>query len=253
MIHAIIIEDEKPARDLLVKYLMESSKEVHVEAKLTSVEEGKKYMAQEHRADIIFSDIQLADGYSFEIFKNLSSEIPVVFTTGFNEYMMNAFHFNGIDYLLKPISRDDIENALQKYLNFKNHFTTKDAKLEKLIHHFENRKKTRLLVRRGLEHIALKMDDIVLLYTENKMVFVLDNKGNKFIGDKNLTEMEMDLDDSVFFRTNRQYIVNINYIKGYKPYEKVKLLVAVDLPDISHKIIVSQEQAPVFRKWMYEA
>ena len=110
-----------------------------------------------------------------------------------------------------------------------------------------------MVVRRGLEHIALKMEDIVLIYTENKLVYLLDNNGKKYIGDKNLSELELELDDTVFFRTNRQYIVNINYIKGFKPYEKVKLLVDVNLPDLNHKIIISQEHAPEFRKWIYEA
>ncbi len=108
-------------------------------------------------------------------------------------------------------------------------------------------------MRRGLENIVLKFDDIVLLYTENKMVYVTDKCGKKYIADRNLTDLELELDESVFFRVNRQYIVNMNYIKGYKSYEKVNLVVDLTLPDLNHVIIVSQETAPDFRKWMYEA
>ena len=253
MINAIIIEDEKPAMELLVKALSESENSIHIDAVLSSVKEGKEYMANDPAADIIFSDVQLTDGYSFEIFKNSNLRIPVVFITGFNEFMMNAFASNGIDYLLKPVCKEDIQKSLYKYFKLKNHFSEHDDRLANLVHHFQTRKKNRMVVRRGLEHIALKMEDIVLIYTENKLVYLLDNNGKKYIGDKNLSELEIELDDTVFFRTNRQYIVNINYIKGFKPYEKVKLLVDVNLPDLNHKIIISQEHAPEFRKWIYEA
>lgn len=253
MINAIIIEDEKPATDLLIKALSETERNIHVNAVLSSVREGKEYLANNQAADIIFSDIQLTDGYSFEIFKNISSRIPVVFITGFNEFMMNAFDSNGIDYLLKPICKEDIEKSLYKYFNLKNHFAEQDNRMENLIQHLQTRKKCRMVVRRGLEHIALKIEDIVLVYTENKMIYLIDKNCKKYIGDKNLGELELELDNTIFFRTNRQYIVNINYIKGFKPYEKVKLLVDVNLPDLNHKIIVSQEQAPQFRKWIYEA
>ncbi len=94
---------------------------------------------------------------------------------------------------------------------------------------------------------------MALLYTMNKLVYVIDRSGKKYIGDKNLGEMEEQLDENMFFRANRQYIINIEYIKGFKPYEKVKLLVDMSLPELGHPIIISQENAPQFREWMFNA
>ena len=253
MLNAIIIEDERPAMELLIQALSEIDSSIQVDALLSSVKEAREYLATEPKADIIFSDVQLADGYSFEIFKNRASRIPVIFITGYNEYMMNAFSCNGIDYLLKPVSKPDIQHALQKYRMLEQHFAGHNDKLDNLIRHMETRKKSRLIVRKGLEFLALKLEDVALLYTENKLVYVIDKWGKKYIGEKNLAEMEMELDDSLFFRANRQFIININFIKGFKPFEKVKLIIEMNLPEQKHEIVVSQENAPQFRQWMYEA
>jgi DNA-binding LytR/AlgR family response regulator len=109
----------------------------------------------------------------------------------------------------------------------------------------------RMIVRRGKEYILLRMEDVVLIHTENKMVYVTDRDGKKFIGEKNLQEVMDDLDPGIFFRTNRQYIVNIAFIKSFKSYEKVKLEISLTIPEFSyHAIIISQEMAPLFRKWI---
>lgn len=114
------------------------------------------------------------------------------------------------------------------------------------------KKKTRLLVQKGIENILLRLDDIVLFYTENKVVYVIDKLDKKYLIYSNLSEIEEDLDPLVFFRANRQYIISINFIKSFRPYEKVKIKVDMN-PESSHWIIISQETAPSFRKWIYEA
>ena len=120
---------------------------------------------------------------------------------------------------------------------------------------FDNMKKrkTRLIVQRGIENIALKVDDIALIYTENKLVFVVSKDERKYLCDKTLSELETILDNSVFFRANRQYIINVEYIRGFKTFEKVKLQVDLTFSLNSHRIIISQETAPHFKKWIYEA
>ena len=115
------------------------------------------------------------------------------------------------------------------------------------------RKKTRLIVKRGLENIVLCLEDIVLIYTQNKLVYVIDRLSKKYISDKNLNKLQQEIDNLIFFRANRQYIVNINYIKSFKPHERVKLLIDITIPEIDHSIAISQETAPAFRKWMLEA
>ncbi len=251
MINAIIIEDEKAAVDLLINALTEVDSTVRIDAVLSSVKESSAYLATAPGADLIFSDVQLPDGCSFEALKNNTRNIPVIFVTGYDEFIVNAFGCNGIEYLLKPITNQDISNALNKYRMFEKHFTEHNSKLNNLIRQVESRKKSRLIARRGVEHIALKMEDIVLLYTENKVVYIIDKEGKKYVGDKNLTEMETELDDMNFFRANRQYIINLNYIKGFKPFEKVKLSVEMLLSGRQQEVIISQENSSQFREWIY--
>lgn len=253
MLNTIIIEDERPAMEHLVQALTETDHTIQVSAILSSVKESVEYLATGPGADIIFSDVQLGDGYSFEIFKKASVSIPVIFITGYNEFMMNAFSCNGIDYLLKPVNKTELQHAIQKYRMLEQHFAGHNTMLDNLVRHIETRKKSRIVVRRGLEYLTLRLEDVVLLYTENKLVYVLDRWGKKYVGDKNLGEMEQELDDSIFFRANRQYIINVNFIKGFRPFEKVKLQVEMTTPGLDHNIIVSQENAPQFRQWIYEA
>ena len=160
-----------------------------------------------------------------------------------------AFEQNGIGYLLKPIDERDLEKILTKYKTFERHFNTD----RKRPIGAPQRSRSRLIVRKGIENIALKTEDIVLLYTEEKLVFAINKEGRKFLVDKKLAELEQELDNGIFFRANRQYIINIGYIKGYKTYDKVKLQVDLTIPDLHHFIVISQETAPFFRKWINEA
>ncbi|MEO6289905.1 MAG: LytTR family DNA-binding domain-containing protein [Ginsengibacter sp.] len=255
MIKAIIIEDETPAMEMLAYSLGKTSIDVDIIAKLKTVRESINYFIAGDEADIIFSDVQLSDGLSFEIFKQTGVKTPVIFTTGYDEFIMLAFENNGIDYLLKPINIADLDKALLKYKKLQTHFlhASNNEPVDNLTKFINSRKKTRLLVKRGMENIALKLDDITLFYTENKMVYVIDRLSKKYILDKTLTDLQEELDETIFFRANRQYIVNINYIKSFKPFEKVKLAVDLNVPEINHSITISQETAPAFRKWMFEA
>ena len=121
-----------------------------------------------------------------------------------------------------------------------------------LMNEKDTKKRTRILVKKGVEYISLKLEDVAFFYTEEKLVFAIDKMRQKYVVDKNLSGLEADLDSAIFFRANRKYIVNINFVKGYKPYQKVKLIVDMMLPDLNHAIVVSQETAPYFRKWIAE-
>lgn len=114
-------------------------------------------------------------------------------------------------------------------------------------------RRTRMVVKKGTGYVLLKLEDVVVIYTENKITYVVDRDGKKYVGERNLTEVESTLDKHMFFRANRQFIVNIEFIRSYKTYEKVKLQVDLTLPGISLPIIVSQETAPQFREWISEA
>ncbi len=252
MLNAVIIEDERPALENLVSTLYSIAEDVHITARLESVRESIEYLSQKPAVDLIFSDVQLNDGLSFEIFNQGHIRTPVIFITGYDEFMMNAFEYNGIDYLLKPVDKEDLRKALIKYRMLEKHFTDHHS-LVNLMQYVGDHKKKRILVKKGMENISLRLDDVALFYTENKLVYVLDRWGKKYLADKNLTELEEELDENTFFRANRQYIININFIRGFKAYEKVKLIVDLTVPELSHCVIVSQETAPQFREWMHNA
>jgi DNA-binding LytR/AlgR family response regulator len=252
MINAIIIEDERPAMENLISALSSIADDVQVTARLSSVRESIEYLSQQPAVDLIFSDVQLGDGLSFEIFNQTGIRIPVIFITGYDEFMLNAFEYNGIDYLLKPVDKESLQKALNKYRMLEKHFTDHHS-ISKLLQYIGNHKRKRMIVKKGMENISLRLEDIVLFYTENKIVYVIDRWGKKFLADKNLAELEEELDDTIFFRVNRQYIININFVRGFKSYEKVKLMVDLTLPDLNHCIIVSQEMAPQFKEWMHNA
>ena len=250
--NAVIIEDEKPAQEKLLNTLKEVSPNLNVTAILTSVKESIDYFKTYPSIDIIFCDVQLPDGLSFEIFSETQLKIPVIFITGFDKFMLYAFENNGIDYLLKPVDKDELKKALYKYKMLENHFGEQNRALYNLLQSFNIKKKTRLLVKKGIEYVSLKMEDVALFYTENKIVYVIDKDGKKFLIDKTLNELETVLHKKIFFRVNRQYIVNLSFVKSYKSYEKVKLQLDLVVPNINHFIIISQITASHFRRWIAE-
>ncbi len=251
MLNTIIIEDERLASQQLINMLKNIEADINVVAQLFSVKESIEYFSKRTEDDLIFCDVQLEDGLSFEIFSKAEIRTPVIFITGYDQFVMNAFEYNGIDYLLKPVCEDELKKSITKYHKLEKHFNNQSS-LNNLVQ-YVSRKKTRFIVKKGLENISLRLEDIVFFFTENKVVYVVDKWNKKYIADKNLGELEEDLDNTIFFRANRQYIVNINFIKGFKSYEKVKLQVDLNLPELNYCIIISQETAPAFRKWMLEA
>lgn len=256
MIQVILIEDETVAMQCMVRILNEIAEDVVIKARLKSVKESIKYFTENSEpVDIIFSDVQLSDGLSFEIFKNAGVRTPVIFTTGYDKFTLPAFENNGIDYLLKPIEKEDVRKALSKYKNLQNHFQPMAAQeaFTKLLGYFHSASRSRLLAKRGVDTVLLKTEDVILFYTENKVVFVIDRFSKKYLIDKTLSELETELDPQLFFRANRQYIINIDYVKGFRPVEKVKLQIDLTMGENSHSIIVSQETAQAFRKWIRES
>jgi two-component system LytT family response regulator len=251
---AIIIEDEVPALEHLLYTLKQINHSIEIVAVLPSVKEAIAFFdANTAHADIIFSDVQLSDGLSFHIFDAVTIKTPVVFITGYDQFMLNAFEHNGIDYLLKPVEKEELEKALLKYQMLQKHFSiSNEQSMTRLLQAFIPKRRSRLLVKKGFEVVPLALEDIVLFYLDKRIVYVVDKSGIKYIIDKTLTELNEELDGETFFRVNRQYIVNIDYIKSYRLYERVKLQVNLTLPDIKHFIVVSQDTAPFFKQWMGE-
>ena len=247
MIRIVLIEDERLIAEEMRNRLLALSGDIEITATLMSVEESVNYLTRNAHPDLILSDIQLPDGLSFDIFNRISCPVPVIFITAFDRFIVNAFEYNGIDYLLKPVEDKDLLKVLDKYKMFGEHF----AGRQKFFESFAKSKK-RLIVRKGMMNISLKLEDIVLFYTEDKIIYCIDREEKKYVCDKNLTELDSELNSAGFFRVNRQYLINAEYIRGYKSYEKVKLMVDLVVPFTGHLIVVSQETAPYFRRWMNE-
>ena len=256
MLNAIIIEDEKPAMEALIQDLGIIDPGINIKARLSTVKESIGFFSNEKKdsiADIIFSDVQLSDGLSFDIFSTIPVNIPVIFITGYDEFMMQAFETNGIDYLLKPVDREQLDKALAKFHNLQKHFAHTTANdINRLNGYLVQHGKKRVLVKKGNEYIPLRVEDIAFFFTENKIVFAVDQFGKKFQADKNLGDFEVEMDPATFFRANRQYLVNINFIKGFMSYEKVKIILDLAIAAPAHHIIISQETAPQFRKCINE-
>jgi DNA-binding LytR/AlgR family response regulator len=245
MLNVVIIEDEKPATELLSQILSDLP-DIYIKAKLHSVKESIAFFSDEQSTDLIFSDVQLPDGLSFNIFEQVPVLTPVIFITAYDKYIVKAFESNGIGYLLKPLSKKDVEKALKGYMRLQSYFI--DRRMSLPLHNIQDfintRKRTRLMVKSGRENIPLLLENIALLYTQNKVVYVIDRFSKKHLSDKTLTQLEDELDKTIFFRANRQYIINIGYVKSFKPFQKVKLQVEINTSDISHVVIISQEIAP---------
>jgi two-component system LytT family response regulator len=246
----VIIEDEKPAAEKLLSLLAVSNQPVYVEAVLSSIKEAMEWLQQHAMPELIFMDIELSDGLSFKIFEQINIECPVIFITAYDEYWQEAFEYNSIDYLLKPVKPEKLEAALNKYQKLKQHFTTNYQALANWPHtQPQGGYKKRFLVKRGTDYISIKIEEVAYFYATHKLVCMVDSAGQKFIMDQSLADIETQVDPAVFYRVNRKYLVNMSAIKRIKTYPKSKLLLEVT-PLVTEDIIISQENAAAFKQWM---
>lgn len=253
----LIVEDERPASENLVEELQAIDENIDVVAGCNSVDETIRWLNKNPQPDLILMDIQLSDGLSFNIFKACDVTCPVIFTTAYDKYLTQAFEYSSIDYLLKPISQDKLRNAIRKYKSLRNHFvgnqehTNNNHTLPEFLHH--DRKKSRILVRKGVDFQAVRVEDAGYFFTEHKLIFLVDKENRKYMAEKNnLSELEEELDKNIFYRANRKYIINANYIKRFKPLERSKISVELTLP-VNEEIIISQENSAGFKKWIAQS
>lgn len=247
----LIIEDEKPAVEHLIECFTNLDETVRIVASTGSVKESIKWLQENPLPDLILMDIQLSDGLSFHIFEAVKIECPVIFITAYDKYLTQAFEYNSIDYLLKPIDDVKLGNAIKKYKGLQNYFVNNYSSLFEYLNN-HNKKKSRIIVRKGLEFQTIRIEDIAYFFTEHKIVFLVDKNNKKFLAENNtLSELEEELDNNLFFRANRKYIVNANYINRFKPVDKSKISVELNVT-VNEEIIVSQENAASFKKWINE-
>lgn len=248
----LLIEDEIPALEKLERYILKYDADITIAARLSGIAETVHWI-RDHEADfdIVFMDIQLTDGLSFDIFNKVNINKPVIFVTAFDEYAIDAFKVNSIDYILKPITFTDVSKALNKLKNLKNYLSSglSSDTLARASKEFREKKtKDRFLVRMGHHIHAIKTHDITLFYAEGRTVFLLTNSGKKFILDYNLEQLSQVLDANMFFRTNRTFIINLNAIENVVVYSNSRLKISTTVT-VDKAIIVSRDRVTAFKNW----
>ncbi|MEM6522719.1 MAG: LytTR family DNA-binding domain-containing protein [Bacteroidota bacterium] len=250
----VIIEDEAPAFRRLQKILEEVDPTIEIIEVLDSVEEGIKWLNDSKQPDLIFMDIQLSDGLSFEIFDAVKITCPVIFTTAFDEYTLRAFKVNSIDYLLKPIKKEELSLSLKKLDQLKSSFKekTQPQDINALIRaiKLDDRKfKSRFLVKKADELHSVETAEISHFCTRNGVVHLVTQKGKDHIMDFTLDELMLQVDPEQFYRANRQYIVHFKAIQKVHKFHKGKLLIELVL-ETDDSITVSAEKASDFKGWL---
>ncbi len=245
----IIIEDEKPASEKLMKALRRTDTAVEVQAILNSIRAAVEWLQQNPPPDLLFMDIELGDGLSFKLFDKVTISSPVIFCTAFDEYWQEAFEYNSIDYLLKPIKQENLEAALKKYDRLKEHFAKNFQQLQAWRQQPADSYKKRFLVKRGPDYITVKTEDIAYFYATHKLVCMVDNKSQKFILDLSLADIEKQVNPALFFRVNRKYLAQLHAIKKIRSIPKSKLQIEIE-PAVNEDIIISQENTAAFKEWL---
>jgi len=247
----IIFEDEIPAANRLTKMLQSISDEVQVIRKIDSIEAGVKFLQTAEDIDLIFMDIQLADGLSFDIFEQTEVKSPVIFTTAFDQYTLKAFKVNSIDYLLKPIDEKELEKAVEKYRQLydkkENGFSDKILRLVQEMN--STRYKERLLIKKGQQLGYLKTEATAYCFADGKLCYAVDFSNNKYLLECNLSQLEEQLQPNKFYRINRHLLVNIEAISKVHTWlgGRLKLELA---PTTNSDTVVSRERVNGFKDWL---
>ena len=254
--NALIIEDEKLVAQELAASIAEVDSTINVVAIVGSVKTALTWFAEHAEPDVIFADIQLADGVSFTIFSKFQLSCPVIFTTAYNEYAIQAFKVNGIDYLLKPVDHDELKQAIgraRKFIKPTGQAALDVQKLMDALHLPSPVKpafKEHFLGSARNSWVPINVSDIAYL-VRDQLNFLVTRTGERYILDYNsLDEIELLLDPAVFYRVSRQCIVHINAVQTLKGLANLKLQLVLKAPNQSFGIDISRDKAPAFRKWL---
>ncbi len=248
-LQVLIIEDEITAAERLKDMLHREDPTIEVMEILDSVETSVTWL-QTHKPDLIFMDVQLADGICFPIFDAVTISCPIVFTTAYDAYALKAFRVQALDYLLKPLKADELSQALTRAKDLQQSLLPDPVQIQAILrgqpgHDFRER----FLVRLGATIRVVEVADIAYAYTEQKSVFVMTRVGRRFPLDITLEQLEKLLDPTVFFRLNRQFILHIQAIKEMHMHSKARIKVIAE-PAAPSEIIVSTERSAQFKNWL---
>ena len=245
----LIIEDEKHNASRLQRLLLEIDPTLEIVEILETVKDSIKWFKNHAAPDVALMDIRLSDGLSFDIFDKIQIDCPVIFTTSYDEYAVRAFKVNSIDYLLKPVEKDELKDALEKVHNIKKKVV---SDMEQLINLFQERKtiyRKRFLIPKGNGYRTILVEDVDYFFSELKVTYLVTNKNDRIVLQQILEDLEDELDPDLFFRANRQYIININSIHMIRNGLNGKLKVLLK-NNQSNEVIVSKDKASLLKKWL---
>jgi DNA-binding LytR/AlgR family response regulator len=245
----LIIEDERPASQKLVRMLKEISPEIEVVDVLRSVEQTVNRFSENPNPELIFMDIQLEDGLCFDIFENCPINIPVIFTTAYDEYALKAFKVNSVDYLLKPVSRNELKNAIDKFTAI-HRSGTDYSKLESVIQQLQPRQKERFLVKIGDHYKSIPVSTVNCFYINGRCTFLFTGAAKNYPLDYSLDKIEQMVDSKLFFRINRDFIINFYAITDMIACSSSRLKIILAGWTEKEETVVSRERVADFKKWM---
>lgn len=240
----LIAEDEIIAAKHLTNLLDEVGFAYDTMETVRSVQELKDWLTTNGEPDLMLLDIQLKGGVSLDVFDELKLTSPVIFVTAYDEYAIKAFKANSLSYLLKPLNKEDLRKALDKYTEVVKFYNQNSSS-------YKAEKKERIVVKRGTSRLSIPIQSVAFFYAEMKLCFAVDFEGNRYLLEYNLGQIEAMLEKKIFFRLNRQIIANINAIREFKSIEFSKIeLSLVKNNYVKEPIIISQFTAPEFKNWI---
>lgn len=245
----LIIEDEKPAAERLIKLIKEVEPTAVFPAVLESVRSSVEWISKNPSPDLIIMDIHLADGQSFGIFQQVTVTCPVIFTTAYDEHALEAFRVNSIDYLLKPVKKEELLRSFAKWRTLSAHASGRLGAVIQQLSSGTRDYRQRMVIRIGELIRLVELSDVAYFYTENRVNYLRTFSGISYPIDYQLDELDAELDPRKFFRINRQYIICINAIEKMQAWSKSRIKITLK-PPAEEDTVVSTERSPQFREWL---
>lgn len=246
---AYVIEDEPSAAARLIKMIRETTPDIEIIGQMETVEDAIAALSRAPQPDVVFLDIHLADGESFEIFEHVNVRSKIIFTTAFDQYALKAFRVHALDYLLKPIKHEELKEALAQLRRMDARGPETLQQLTEDMMRDKEQVHKRFLIRLGQNIKLLSHDDIAWCYISDKVTFLVNHEGKRYPTDHTLEQLEILLPALDFFRINRQYIVNMKAIKSMRPASKSRIEMTLE-PPADSSVYSSTERSSDFKKWL---
>lgn len=245
----VIIEDEILAVEKLKRLLYQIDSDIEVLQVLESVEDSINWFAANMPPDLVFMDIQLDDGISFEIFDEIKIDAPIIFTTAFDEYAIRAFKVNSVDYLLKPIEEEALNIAIQKFKTIYSEKRSFEDRVSNVFKQLSQQYKSRFFIKIGMKFQSVRVSEICCFYVEERSTFLKTITGKNYDLDYSLEQLQKLVDPTQFFRVNRNFLVQINCISEIISYSTNRLKIKLE-NNVKEGIIVSRDKVSEFKRWM---